>query len=63
MVALVFVFLLEFLVEGLDRRLRRIDGQADVGNRPVGGFTGELDYLLAGQRRFADDRLVVALFF
>ena len=62
MVTLVFVFPLEFLVESLDSRLRRIDRQSDVGNRAVGGIAGELDDFLPGQRGLADDRLVVALF-
>ena len=49
------------LDERLHRRIRRIGGQADVRDDAVGRFAGELDHLLVGQRRFADDRLVVAL--
>ena len=50
-VGLVLVLALELLVERLDPRQRRVGGEADVRDRAVGGVAGELDHLLAGERR------------
>ena len=60
-VGLVVVFLLELGGEGPDARIRRVRGEADMRDGAVRGVAGELDHLLAGEHRLADDRLVVAL--
>ena len=61
MVGHVVELLLELLAELLDRRDRRIDGEADMAAHAVGRIAGEIDHLLAEQRRLADQRLVEAL--
>src|SRR5262245_52860549 len=51
----------EALRELLDGRDRRIDGEADMTADAVGGLAGELNHLLAEQRRLADQRRPDAL--
>src|SRR3954454_6709781 len=51
----------EALRELLDGGDRRIDGKADMTANAVRGLAGELDHLLAQQRRLADQRSPDAL--
>src|SRR5215470_12757058 len=53
--------LLEAICELLDGRDRRIDGEADMTAYAIGGLAGELDHLLAQQRRLANQWRLDAL--